>query len=162
MGSWANAHTFIVLLHHDWNQTALSSRVHLSPIHRHCISLFTLQDEEKQQQKSAGQIQSCDFLSYVWIWVCFLFFFVHTMIIFMHSSVEGADWHSMVVTSPSMLLMLHSSHFPVSVGPTAHHLMGLDVVTRDCSRKQGNQSRWWSMKSAKSIRFRGNVCIKTD
>lgn len=62
------------------------------------------------------------------------------MIIFMQSSTVGADWHSMVVVAPfSMLLMLQMSHFAVSVGPTAHHLMGGDVVAVACSGRQGNQ-----------------------
>lgn len=60
----------------------------------------------------------------------------HTMIIFMHSSTEEAVWHSMVATSPSMLLMLHKSHFSVSVGPTAHHLMAVDVDDETCSGRQ--------------------------
>lgn len=59
------------------------------------------------------------------------------MIMLMHSSTESAVWHSMVVTSPSMLLMLHVSHFAVSVGPTAHHLMAAGAVPVACSGRQG-------------------------
>lgn len=59
------------------------------------------------------------------------------MILLMHSSTERAFWHSMVVTPPSMLLMLHMSHFAVSVGPTAHHLMGVGMVAVACSGRQG-------------------------
>lgn len=63
------------------------------------------------------------------------------MIIFMHSSTVGADWHSMVVATPfSMLLMLQMSHFAVSVGPTAHHLMAADVVAVASSGRQGHQT----------------------
>lgn len=41
----------------------------------------------------------------------------------------GANWHSMTLASPAMLLMLHVSHLDASVLPTAHHLMGLDAET---------------------------------
>lgn len=58
------------------------------------------------------------------------------MIIFMHSSTEGAFWHSISVASFSMLLMLHWSHLVVSAGPTAHHLMAVDVVDEICSGRQ--------------------------
>lgn len=55
------------------------------------------------------------------------------MIIFRHSSTVGPDWHSIVETSPSMLLMLQVSHLDVSASPTAHHLMALDDEAEEMS-----------------------------
>lgn len=132
---WANSHTVIILLRHDWNQTTLSGCVHLSSIQCYCISLFTLQDDQNNSNtKLKAQIQSttqADSRARIEL------FLEHAMIILMHSSTEGAVWHSMVVRSFSMLLMLHVSHFSVSAGPTAHHLMAVDVVDEACSGRQG-------------------------
>lgn len=56
---WADFHTIIISLHHDWNQTALSGCVHLSSIHCHCVSLFTLQvDQNNNNIKIIAKIQS--------------------------------------------------------------------------------------------------------
>lgn len=59
------------------------------------------------------------------------------MILLRQSSTESAVSHSMVVPSPSMLLMLHVSHFAVSAAPTAHHLMGAGLEAVACSGGQG-------------------------
>lgn len=122
----AGSPTLVVLLHHDWNQTALSGRVHLSSVHCHGISFCTLQGGQKKSGQTRRRPESRDWS-----------ISGHTMILLMHSSNEAPFSHSMVVTSPSMLLMLHSSHFFVSVGPTAHHLMGVGTVVSTCSGRQG-------------------------
>lgn len=59
------------------------------------------------------------------------------MIMVMQFSTELALWHSTVVTLSSMLLMLHVSHFAVSAGPTAHHLMAVGAALVACSGRQG-------------------------
>lgn len=67
----------------------------------------------------------------------------HTMIILMHSSTDGALWHSIWAPLSPTLLTFQKSHFAVSAFPTAHHLMEVDVVDEACSgrqRKQGTQS----------------------
>lgn len=63
------------------------------------------------------------------------------MIIFMHSSTDSAVWHSMFVSPFTMLLLLHVSHFSVSVGPTAHHLMAEDCEDGACSGEQRKHER---------------------
>lgn len=59
------------------------------------------------------------------------------MILLKQSSTELALSHSMVVPSPSMLLMLHMSHFAVSAAPTAHHLMAAGLEAMACSGRRG-------------------------
>lgn len=120
------AHTLVILLHHCRNQTALSSCEHLSSVNCHGIGLLALQDGEDDKSSGARptrQNTAEDFLR-----VSFIQRF--TIIIFRQSSTVGANWHSMTLTSPAMLLMLHVSHLDASVLPTAHHLMELDAETK--------------------------------
>lgn len=46
--------TFIILLHHSRNQTTLPSCEHLSSIHCHCVSLFTLQDDGNNRKSETN------------------------------------------------------------------------------------------------------------
>lgn len=65
-----------------------------------------------------------------------------TMIIFRHSSTEMADWHWMAVCSPSVMLMLQSSHFLVSNLPTAHHLIGLGADKLISAEERMERTDW--------------------
>lgn len=63
------------------------------------------------------------------------------MIIFMQSSTDSASSHSMLALPSTMLLVLHVSHFFVSVFPTAHHLMAEDCEDGACSGEQRKHER---------------------
>lgn len=55
----ADSPTVVVLLHHDWNQTTLSGRVHLSSVHRHCVGVCTLQGAKEigsEAELEAGEL----------------------------------------------------------------------------------------------------------
>lgn len=66
-------HTCIILLHHSRDQTTLSSCKHLSSIHCHCISLFTLETEaEWWEQKD---FQTCRRFPHVYKGVLYHDFF---------------------------------------------------------------------------------------